>query len=204
MKLNSGNRTYFAEFCIRRRQFDYPVCNKLQFKGVGGERKNDTGKPFRTNLIGLLKCLCTESLLSPINSHYYYAGGHTHSTPGQRLVLVKVVHGHLADEAVGNAFKLAGNLLLQLRLHGLDHFVAILLQEQVGRVGCGGYNARGSNARHVISGLVMTSFVTGVDCLIVIPRRYCGYCCLHTQDSVVVEDLGDVHSHFLNRQPQRH
>lgn len=82
--------------------------------------------------------------------------------------------------------------------------MAILLQEQVGRVGCGGYNARGSNARRVISGLVMTSFVTGVDCLIVIPRRYCGYCCLHTQDFVVVEDLGDVHSHFLNRQPQRH
>lgn len=69
MKLNSGNRTYFAEFCIRRRQFDYPVCNKLQFKGVmhvgvGGERKNDTGKPFRTNLIGLLMSMYRISLVT--------------------------------------------------------------------------------------------------------------------------------------------
>ena len=50
------------------------------------------------------------------------------------VLLVKVLDGHLVHETVGDSHKFTGNLLLQLRLHRLDHLAAVLLQEQVGRV----------------------------------------------------------------------
>lgn len=50
------------------------------------------------------------------------------------LVLPEVIHGHLVDQIVCDTLKLSGDFLLQLWLHGLDDLVAILLQEQVGRI----------------------------------------------------------------------
>lgn len=48
----------------------------------------------------------------------------------------EMLDGHMRQQLIGNAGELDGQLLLQLRLHCLQHLQAVLAQEQIGGFGC--------------------------------------------------------------------
>lgn len=47
----------------------------------------------------------------------------------------EVLNGHVRQQLIGDAGEFHGQLLLQLRLHGLQHLQAVLAQKQIGGFG---------------------------------------------------------------------
>lgn len=60
---------------------------------------------------------------------------HHHLRDGIHRSDQKVLDRHMRQQLIGNAGKLHRQLLLQLRLHGFQHFESVLAQKQIGSFG---------------------------------------------------------------------